>query len=347
MTAKLLIVGLDGADYQWCEAFSEVMPNLSRLRSVGVYGLLKSLRFPSTPACWFSIYTGCNPSEHRIEGFRRKAMWDVKRRLFWDYFDCPVGLVNLPLVCHAGGQLDGFIVPGFYARWQPYPADLRMIDNYLVDAVRITDGRITWLSEVKKFDAAEVKKRQNRFRELQRRVENRRVDAVADLINKFPIDVLFIGIMMLDRVGHAFAHHEPTMRDFYRRADILLGRLIEIVSPENIVVFSDHGMDASDSGRIPESVVKNDEKRLAKSRLKVRPRGMHTRDGIVLFTGPDVRANGAINAAELRDVAPTILQMCGIKKPGTMSGKVLSVFNDITKEEEAILLEMLEGLGYA
>lgn len=338
---KLLIVGLDGADYQLCEKFTEVMPNLVAIKTNGSFGLLQSLEFPSTPTCWFSIITGCTPEEHRIQGFRTRAMQDVRREPFWKYLDCPVGIVNIPLV-YAYGEHDGFIVPGFHAPWRPHPPDLEMINGYRVEAGLMTEGRLTWLSEKQDLTDKQIKRRQLSFMRLQEEVETKRVDAVEDLLARFNVDVLFVGIVMLDRMGHAFAHHYWTMRDAHKHVDRLLGRLVDITEPENIVVFSDHGMDVSDSPRIPRSVIENEEKRLAKSDLKVKPKGLHTRDGIFAACGVDV-LRGVSGDGLLVDVAPTILSMLDVEKPDGMSGNVMDIF---WREGDFQLLETLKGLGY-
>lgn len=339
---KLLIVGLDGADFNSCEKFTEVMPNLTTIKTKGVFGLLQSLEFPTSPACWFSIMTGCTPEEHRIQGFRKRAMQDVRCRPFWKFLDCPVGVVNVPLV-YAHGKHNGFIVPGFHAPWRPYPADLKVIDAYRVEAGRMTEGRLTWLSEKQNLTDKQIKRRQVSFMRLQEDVETKRVDAIEDLLARFTVDVLFVGIVMIDRMGHAFAHHHWTMRDVYKYVDRLLGRLADITKPENVVVFSDHGMDVYDSPRIPTLVIENEKKRLAKSDGKVRPKGLHTRDGIFAACGPNVLTSASVNAF-LVDVAPTLLAMLGVEKPDEMSGDVMDIF---WEEEDSQLLEMLKGLGYA
>lgn len=339
---KLLVVGLDGADFNLCEKFAEVMPHLAKMRAEGVFTRLESLDLPSTPPCWFSAITGATPEEHRIQGFRKRAMQDVQRKPFWKFLDCPIGVVNVPLV-YAHGEHNGFIVPGFHAPWRPFPVNLKMIDSYRVEAGRVTEGRLTWLSEKQSLTAKQVKRRQISFMRLQEEVEGKRIDAIEDLLARFVVDVLFVGIMMLDRIGHAFAHHHWTMLDVYKYVDCLLGRLIAIAEPESVIVFSDHGMDARDSPRIPPGVIENERKRLAKSDGKVRPRGLHTRDGIFAAMGKYVQLGADAKNAELRDIAPTVLAIMGEYKPNTMSGKVLDIF---PVDEDPRTVELLRGLGY-
>lgn len=341
---QLLIVGLDAADFEYCERFRDVMPNLSSIRAAGAYGRLESLEFPSTPPCWFSAHTGCLPDEHGIGGWRRKAMKDLKRKPFWQYLDCSVGLVNLPLVYHVGEEFDGFVVPGVGAPWLPYPTDLQLGDGYEVEAANVTQGQFTWLSATQKLTPKQVRRRQTVFLRLQREVETRRVEAVSSLIKRFPVDVLIVGNVMLDRIGHGFAHHEPTMRDAYRRTDILLGRLVGMAKAKNVVVFSDHGMVAIGSPRIPQTILDSTAKVFSQSALKIRLKGKHTLDGILAFSGPEVKRGHLLEGAEIRDVAPTLLRMLHVAVPDVMSGKTLkAAFHE---SENVDMLKVLRGLGY-
>lgn len=318
------------------------MPNLAKMQAEGVFMRLESLELPSTPPCWFSAITGATPEEHRIQGFRMKAMQDVQRPPFWEFLDCPVGVVGIPLVYYAGGKFRGFIVPGFHAPMNFYPPDLQL-DGYVVSAAKVTHGRFAWLSDVKKMAPEMVKKRQIEFLALQQRIEEERVVVVGELLERFDVDVLFVGILLLDRIGHGFAHHKWTMQDAYKTADSLLGELIRIASPETVVVFSDHGMDVSESPRIPPGVVESNEKRYIKSTLKVRQRGMHTRDGIFAAIGKYIQPRADVENAELRDIAPTVLAIMGEYRPNTMSGTTLDIF---PVDEDPRTVEMLRGLGY-
>lgn len=99
-------------------------------------------------------------------------------------------------------------------------------------------------------------------------------------------------------------------------------------------------------------------------------RGWHSQKGIFMANGKDILNKGEIKAAKLIDIAPTILKLYGIEKPGDMDGKVLNIFkksdwknerisykkkeiekeekqeNGFSKEEEKEIKERLRSLGY-
>lgn len=51
--------------------------------------------------------------------------------------------------------------------------------------------------------------------------------------------------------------------------------------------------------------------------------GVHKLQGIFLACGPEIKKGVEIQGAEIYDVAPTILHICGVPIPGDMDGKVL------------------------
>jgi len=66
---RLLLIGLDGADWRHMDRLSGQLPNLERLKAQGAWGPLSTLRPTESPRIWTSIATGKPPEEHRILGF--------------------------------------------------------------------------------------------------------------------------------------------------------------------------------------------------------------------------------------------------------------------------------------
>ncbi len=65
-------------------------------------------------------------------------------------------------------------------------------------------------------------------------------------------------------------------------------------------------------------------------RMRADYSGVHHEDGIILLAGPGVREGGAIEGADLYDVAPTILTTLGVPPSREMEGRVLSeAFEDL------------------
>lgn len=100
--------------------------------------------------------------------------------------------------------------------------------------------------------------------------------------------------------------------------------------------------------------------------------GEHEREGVLLIKGPGVRAGQSLGEHHLRDIAPTLLHLCGHSVPRYMDGRVVEdAFEEgwltdhpvklvgdekfsptgpstsrMSPEEERILKERLKGLGY-
>src|SRR5688572_4781645 len=70
---RVIVVGLDGADWQLLDAYvaKGAMPELGRLSREGRTGILHSLVPPLSPLVWTTIATGRSPLEHRILDFTR------------------------------------------------------------------------------------------------------------------------------------------------------------------------------------------------------------------------------------------------------------------------------------
>lgn len=70
---RLLVVGLDGADWQLLDVYCAAghMPQLARLVREGRSGVLRTLRPPLSPLVWTTMLTGTSPLQHRILDFTR------------------------------------------------------------------------------------------------------------------------------------------------------------------------------------------------------------------------------------------------------------------------------------
>ncbi|MBI3824887.1 MAG: alkaline phosphatase family protein [Candidatus Rokubacteria bacterium] len=97
--------------------------------------------------------------------------------------------------------------------------------------------------------------------------------------------------------------------------------------------------------------------------------GTHRMDGILIASGPSIRAGASIEGARLIDVAPTVLHLVGEEIPDDMDGRVLEELleadprrpaprryraeataargsQDLSAEDQAVILDRLRGLGY-
>jgi predicted AlkP superfamily phosphohydrolase/phosphomutase len=100
------------------------------------------------------------------------------------------------------------------------------------------------------------------------------------------------------------------------------------------------------------------------------PSGFHRMEGIFLARGRNIRKGIRLDAANLMDIAPTLLYLMGSEVPKDMDGRVLSeLFEEefltkapiayreapsedrwqaaeISPEDQAVILDRLKGLGY-
>ncbi|MBW2548545.1 MAG: alkaline phosphatase family protein [Deltaproteobacteria bacterium] len=69
MTARALVVGLDGFDLKLVHQFGpEHLPNLHALMARGVFAALESVQPPATLPNWTTFLTGVDPARHGRPG---------------------------------------------------------------------------------------------------------------------------------------------------------------------------------------------------------------------------------------------------------------------------------------
>jgi hypothetical protein len=75
----LLVVGVDGADWQLMEPMLArgELPNLQALRERGAWGPLRTVRPTLSPAVWTTVVTGRSADDHGIKNFTRQRLRGV------------------------------------------------------------------------------------------------------------------------------------------------------------------------------------------------------------------------------------------------------------------------------
>src|SRR5437870_12623146 len=78
MGTKVLVIGLDGATPELVDRWVEEgkLPYLQKIMQNGVYGKLRSVYPPISPAAWTTFATGYNPGKHGTYDFRN---YDTRR----------------------------------------------------------------------------------------------------------------------------------------------------------------------------------------------------------------------------------------------------------------------------
>lgn len=145
MGTKVLILGLDGATPELIDRWiaEDKLPSLKRIMDRGVYGKLRSVYPPISPAAWTTFATGYNPGKHGVYDFRD---YDTKRyscfadtivdshafagKTIWDLVGAAgqkVGIVTVPCT-YPAWQVNGFMISGYptpdTGKSYTYPLDL-------------------------------------------------------------------------------------------------------------------------------------------------------------------------------------------------------------------------------
>jgi predicted AlkP superfamily phosphohydrolase/phosphomutase len=130
MGTKVLVIGLDGATPELIDRWvkEDKLPYLKQIMQNGVYGKLRSVYPPISPAAWTTFATGYNPGKHGVYDFRD---YDPKRYSFfadtivdshafagktvWDTIGATgqkVGVVTVPCT-YPAWKVNGFMVSGY------------------------------------------------------------------------------------------------------------------------------------------------------------------------------------------------------------------------------------------
>ncbi|HEX6851571.1 MAG TPA: alkaline phosphatase family protein [Candidatus Polarisedimenticolaceae bacterium] len=349
---KVLVVGLDGADWEILDRLERDgrIPNLSRLRREGAWGVLRAENPLLSPIVWTSIATGRHPEDHGIVGFLTKrdgveepVRSDERRvRAFWN-------------VATEQGLSVGVV--GWYASWPAEPvrgflvSDRAGSHQIAGGATRATTG-LAHPPEV----AAEIERARGevdraigdahamtffgpgslapdpekletfvgilRTTELYRRL-------APELIRRYRPTIAAVYLEGTDAVGHLFGEYQPPRLPwasdaevarfgpvwdaYYAEADRVVGDVLASVDPAKttVLVVSDHGFKVGP--RRPRLSTQN--------RYGNQAPLSHRAEGIVVAWGRGVKGPGEIPEASVYDVFPTIARLAGLPLAENLVGR--------------------------
>ena len=277
MKKKVFVLGLDGASWNVLNPLINhgLLSNLSRLKSLSVYGNLRSIIPPFSPPAWSSFLTGCNPGKHGIFGFSRKKgkesytqisvnAIDIKSPTIFYYLSAlnkKVISINVPMTFPVfpvnGIMISGLMTPNMNSRFcypeEIYEELLHKAIDYRIDA-RIRT-QLTKMSDNEKAQAA-VKSDGKDFIEDIMDLTEKRFKAIKYLIRAKEWD-LFVSVFVgIDRLCHFLWDYLPLSNQirnkrisqnilkFFSQIDDYLGIILEMISQNEEVTFivmSDHG----------------------------------------------------------------------------------------------------------
>jgi predicted AlkP superfamily phosphohydrolase/phosphomutase len=264
---RILVLGLDCAAPELLFGFED-LPNIRRLMDVGGYGRLESVIPPITVPAWMCMATSQDPGSLGVYGFRNRvdhsysdmaittsrsitapAIWDElahqgKRSIL---IGVPPGYPPRKI---NGVTVSCFLTPDTEKNVFTNPPELsqeirQLVGHYAVDVQGFrTDNK-------------------SRLRDEIFAMSRTQFQVVRYLLTNKEWDYFHYVDIGLDRVHHGFwKYHDPqhvlhepgspfrdTVHDYYRHIDEEVGRVLELLSDDTIVLLvSDHGAQRLDGG---------------------------------------------------------------------------------------------------
>ena len=257
MVKKLIVIGVDGMDWDVVRKYEYDMPTISSMLKGSNYPHLRSVFPADTTPAWTTIYTGLDPTEHGIINFLnvgdklntyKSLTFDdsfFKGKIFWDKLN-KEGLrcvVLLPMNIKEGWEINGLMITRPYkGRVRVYPE--KRYETYRPRAdILGTEGKFTSEKQLGEINKEFIRKAEEEFRLTKLAIENEECD------------VLFSYFSVVDGIQHDFWRHcDPThpeypgdnayqnvIHDMYKRIDNYVGEIIKMLPNTPMLVISDHG----------------------------------------------------------------------------------------------------------
>lgn len=343
---KLLILALDGAAPSFIDEHRREFPHFHRLMKEGTCGIVTGPPFSCDR--WFSYYSGMSPEQHGMEALRlstagsRVTLTDSKvKKFLWDYIaeaKLRFGMLG-GLGCEPPGKVDGFWVNFYYDIFYPekakqyctnlwvpifpYPVceemEKKPWDEISPEVVIKTLSKYDWNILIDW-----VKQRQHRQRKM-----------LDELMNRWPVDVLWYYAFELDWSQHLASHRPDTLIACYRVLDETLGYIQEKYRPDITLVISDHGMKAFGLD-------------IQYPKLKALPgvgaciplenrktvwTGEHDSNAFYALSGPGVPKGERLNI-DFIQIFPLLLHLLGITVPADLPAKPPTLKPNMTRGED-------------
>lgn len=249
------MLGLDCATPELLfERFREELPALARLMDSGTYGPLHSVHPPVTVPAWTSMFTGRDPGELGLYGFRSRPDRSYARPVLNDASRLPA-----PALWDLFGAMGlESIVIGHPQTYPPQPVRGALVSGMLSPPAA---ERFTWPHELGSqirgwvgdyvFDAdAHRTDDRDALREQVFGMTRARFRVARELAASRPWDFLFLHEIGLDRLQHAFwpQTDDPAdpaaavLLEYHQLLDLELAETLAALPEETAVwVLSDHG----------------------------------------------------------------------------------------------------------
>lgn len=243
----MLVAGFDSMCPDVVAGLGDELPTLARLARHGIFGRIPLTDSACTPPVWTSLMTGLGYRDHCVRGLTKNGTGQL-----WGADDVPAatlpdvvlnragltaGLFNLPVITHPPRAVAGWMASGDMIYPQAvYPPHLdECLERYPAPYCNYSYDNDPISVEVVRRKVALI------FREFMDRAEVS-YGNLSGLLDYHEPDVLIAYWHYLDSIQHHMFAIPDRVNEAYLQADRMLGDLIERLSPERVVVVSDHGM---------------------------------------------------------------------------------------------------------
>jgi len=265
-----MVIGLDCLEPSLAfDRYHQDLPNLHRIMA-GAWGELESVCPPITCPAWMCAYTGRDPGQLGVYGFRNRAGWDYGPLdlAFSDAIDRDVAPAAWDVAGDHGrhSTLIG-IPPGYPPRavrgefvgcfLTPGPESAYALPAALVAETRALVGEYRFdVEDARSGDSARILAEVNDMTDKRWRL-------AAHLLQTRDWDLFGMVEIGTDRMHHAFwqfmdprhvlyqggSPYSDAIRGYYRRIDEGIGELLRYVDADTLVLcVSDHGAQRMDGG---------------------------------------------------------------------------------------------------
>ncbi|MEN8843850.1 MAG: alkaline phosphatase family protein [Lentimonas sp.] len=359
---KLVLIGLDGADWQLIKPLMESgqMPMMQKMVQSGTHGNLSTLKPTLSPMLWNTIATGKRAYQHGIHGFtevdpitegirpvastsrQSKAIWNIlqqsgKRCHAVNWFAShpaePLNGVSISDLFAANGPAQ-FGQPWPVAKHAIHPEELSdMFAEFRVFPSEVDSDIVSlFVSDWQARDAAKDKRLGSLMGELAQTFSLQ--NCFLSVLEDQPWDFATVYFRFTDILAHYFMpFHPPKMEgidesDFNAYQDVVNStyRFFDLLL-KNIVLKA--GPEATIMIVSDHGFISGDRRPNYHKNPFADPEAHHREQGIFCLSGPGIKKENTIYSATLCDITPTILSLYGLPVGQDMDGRVLAeVFTD-------------------
>ncbi len=255
--SKLVLLGIDGMDFDYTQSILHKLPNIKRLSEMGLVAPFESVFPPDSIPSWITGYTGKDPSEHGVlESIDYLAKGDDRIKVdtsvfkgvtFWDYLGeegIDVCIIN-PFMAYPVWPVNGLMVNGpvFIS------GEIQVSNPELVRGIPVPislGGIVDFPNKRTLGDFCD-----KIFKDTKEQMEF----GLALLERNHP-QLFFQTFLTMDRIQHFLwrycdkkdptypgeTAYERAIEDFYIYTDEVIGKFFDVIDSSTLlVVISDHG----------------------------------------------------------------------------------------------------------